>query len=294
MRVFLAACRHILCILMFVLVVIGPSASAFDNSGEGLLIGVEPEHNIFEQIERYRILAEYLSKELGINVRLTVMSRYGELLKRFKSRRLDGAFLSSYTAAMAFKQLNLEPVAMAVNLKDNAFSQGYLFTRKDSGITAAKEMQGKSIVFVDPATTEGYLFPLVWLRQNGVKDKERYFSRFSFSGSHASAIFAVLDGKADIGCAKSTVYNRQITKDPTIGAELRIIAESAAVPETTLCLKKDIPGEVKQKLLAILEKMTSTERGRSVLHNIELLRFVKAGDSDFDGIAKMIEIVEKP
>ncbi|HHO49170.1 MAG TPA: hypothetical protein ENN06_12100 [Desulfobacteraceae bacterium] len=72
-----------------------------------LLLGIEPEHNIFDQMERYRLLAAYLSDQLGVQVKLTIMSRYGEVIKRFKSLRLDGAFLTSYTAHLGIKELNL-------------------------------------------------------------------------------------------------------------------------------------------------------------------------------------------
>ena len=77
---------------------------------EELLIGIEPEHNIFDQMERHRHLADYLSEQLGITVRLTIMSRYGEGIMRFKARKLDGAFLTPYTASMGIRQLNLDPL----------------------------------------------------------------------------------------------------------------------------------------------------------------------------------------
>jgi ABC-type phosphate/phosphonate transport system substrate-binding protein len=45
-----------------------------------LLFGIEPEHNIFDQMERYRYLADYLSDQLGVKVKLTIMSRYGDVM----------------------------------------------------------------------------------------------------------------------------------------------------------------------------------------------------------------------
>ncbi len=256
------------------------------NTG-GLLIGIEPEHNIFDQIERYRHLAGYLSGQLGLKIRLTIMSRYGEVVKRFKSRQLDGAFLSSFTAALGIKEFQLEPVASPVNLAGKSTSRGYIFVRRDSGIKTVKDMRGKSFVFVDPATTEGYLFPMAFLRRHGVKDQEKFFSRCWFSGSHASALFAVLDGRADIGAAKDTVFNKQITNDPSIKSELRIIAESPPVPEVTLCLRDDIPAGLRRRILSVLLNMENTARGRQVLKKFAALRFIKANDSDFARISNM-------
>lgn len=285
--------KYFSCTLVFFLFLFVQNTWASEKPRE-LLIGIEPEHNIFDQVEQYRILADYLSIELGTKVRLTVMSRYGEVLKRFKARRLDGAFLSSYTATMAFKELNLKPVASSVNLQQNSTCQGYIFTRNDSGIKSVNDMKGKSIVFVDPATTEGYLFPIVLLYKKGIRDKETFFSRYSFAGSHASAIFSVLDGKADIGCAKSTVFNRLMAKDPSMNSELRIIAESPSFPERTLCIRKDLPEEFQQKLTSVLLAIDTTERGKSVLREIAMSKFIKATESDFDSILSMIDLLAKP
>ncbi len=264
-------------------------AGLASNQPEELLVGIEPEHNIFDQMERYRYLADYLSDQLGVKVNLTIMSRYGEVIKRFKSLHLDGAFLTSYTATMAIKELNLEPVANPVNLNGEATSQGYIFVRKDSGIRDVKDMQGKSIVFVDPATMEGYLFPLAYLKRHGVADINRFFRRFDFSGSHASAIFAVLDGRADIGSAKNTVFNNLIHNDPSIQQELKIIAQSPKTPEITLCIRREINQDLRSKLSDVLLHMNKTPDGKKVLKQFKMKRFAKSNKADFARIEEMAQ-----
>ena len=263
----------------------GPAAGA--GLMDELLIGIEPEHNIFDQMERYRYLAGYLSRHLGVEVRLTIMSRYGEVIKRFKTLRLDGAFLTSYTATMGINELQLEPVVNPVNLNGESTSRGYILVRKDSGIRTVNDMRGKSIVFVDPATTEGYLFPLAYLEQHGITDINTFFNRYYFAGSHASAIFAVLDGRADIGAAKNTVFNRLVSGDPSIGQELKIIARSPMVPEITLCIKNEIDQDLRDRLEETLLTMDQTPEGRTVLAQFKALRFVKSSKADFAGIEEM-------
>ncbi len=254
---------------------------------EELLIGIEPEHNIFDQMEQYRYLAGYLAKQLGVKVQLTIMSRYGEVIKRFKTLKLDGAFLTSYTATMGIKELNLEPIANPVNLSGESTSQGYMFVRKDSGIHSIKDLEGKSIVFVDPATMEGYLFPLAYLRRQGIVDINHFFNRFDFAGSHASAIFAVLDGRADIGAAKDTVFKKLAHGDPSIAHELEIIAQSPKVPEITLCIRSEIARELREKLGDVLLRMDKTSDGKEVLKQFKAMRFVKSSKTDFVSIEEM-------
>jgi phosphonate transport system substrate-binding protein len=261
---------------------------AADKNGE-LLIGIEPEHNIFEQMQRYRALVAYLSDELGLEVKLTIMSRYGEVLQRFRFLRLDGALLSSYTAALAIRELGLTPVVNLVNLDEGSTSQGYIFVRKDSGIKNVEDMRGKSVVFVDPATAEGYVFARAFFRQHGIEDFDSYFSRHYYSGSHASAVFAVLDGRADIGSAKNTVYNQLVGRDPSILGELSIIATSPEVPDVTLCFKRDMAPELLDKLRTSLLNMDQTIEGHNVLKQLAARRFVRSDPDDFAVIEEMAE-----
>lgn len=278
--------RSIAFLVLCLLAITSPQVAAGEQP-DGLLIGIEPEHNIFDQMVRYRSLAAYLSEQLGLKVNLTIMSRYGEVLNRFKTLRLDGAFLTSYTTTLGINELNLVPLANPVNLNGESTSRGYIFVRRDSGISDLKDMQNKSMIFVDPATTEGYLFPLAYLTEHGVADINTFFSRISYSGSHASAIFAVLDGRADIGAAKDTVYNRLIHNDPSIEQELSVFARSSKVPEITFCMKKDIDEGLREKLREILLNMDKTPQGTLVLKQFEALRFVNSSPSDFDRIKEM-------
>jgi phosphonate transport system substrate-binding protein len=281
--------RLITVLVLGLLALAVPRAPIAALQNETLLLGIEPEHNIFEQMERYRALAAYLSDQLGVRVELTITSRYGEVIKRIRDRQLDGAFLSPFTATLGIRQLGLEPVVSPVNLNGESTSRGYIVVRADSGIHSVDEMRGKSMVYVDPATMEGYLYPLAYLRGQGVSDLEGFFSRYSFAGSHASVIFAVLDGRADIGAAKDTVFNKMTRQDPSIGQELQIIAQSPQEPEVTLCLRKELASDLRKNIGAALLHMETTSRGRKVLKQFEALRFIESKPSDFARIEQMAQ-----
>jgi len=280
--------QFIACLLIYLFCSAAMVVSASAQTKQ-LLIGIEPEHNIFDQMQRYRALSNYLSEQLGVQVKLTIMSRYGEVTSRFKSLRLDGAFLTPYTATMCIDTWNLDPIVNPVNLNGESTSQGYIFVRKDSGIRGIKDMKGKNIVFVDPATMEGYLFPLALLKRSGIADMRNFFNRFSFSGSHASAFFAVLDGRADIGAAKNTVFNKLVHDDPSIQQELVIIAQSHKFPEITLCIRSDIDNDLRTALSTILLNMDKTAEGQKVLKKFQALRFIKPNIDAFVRVKKMAQ-----
>jgi len=249
-----------------------------------ILIGLVPEQNIFKQMDRYRPLAAYLSEKIGVKIRLTILSRYGDVVERFALRGMDGAFLNSLGAAMAITKLGVEPVARRVNLDGTSTIHGYIFVRADSNINSVKDMKGKRIAFVDRATASGYLFAIAFLQKNGISDIDKYFAEYFFTGSPDSAIYSVLDNRADIGCTSSIIFNALVSKDPTIKRELRVIAQSEEFPENTLCLRKNIPQEIKNRITDILLNMNQDPAGKEILKKFGAVKFIKTTVKDFSPI----------
>ncbi len=272
-------------IILFIIILSPLSASSQDE----LLIGLIPEENIFRQMDRYRPLAEYLSKKLGIKIKLTIISKYGDIIDNFVTRRMDGAFFEAFTVVLALDRLGVDPVVRPVTL-DMASSnvKSYLITRKDSGIKSVADMKNKRMAFVDKASVTGYLFAVAHLRANGVRDIDSYFKEYYFTGSHDSAIYSVLDYRADVGTVKSKVYKRMIDNDPILNNELRIIAESGEFPDTTLCLRSDLPKNIKLGIKNILLKMDRDPEGMEVLKKYGALRFNETKIDDFLPVVDLI------
>src|SRR5512138_3097665 len=182
-----------------------PAAPAAAPARKELVVGLIPEVNIFEQKARFRLLGEYLGRRIGVPVRFTILSRYGNILERFEAEHMDGAFFGSFTGALAIERLGVVPLARPVNLDGGSTYHGRIFVRKDSGLRSVADLRGKRMAFVDRATTAGYVFPLAWLREHGIREPEGFFSEYYFTGSHDAAVMAVLDRKADVGAAKHSV-----------------------------------------------------------------------------------------
>lgn len=252
-----------------------------------ILIGLIPEENIFHQMDRHRPLAAYLSEKLGLKVRMTMLSRYGDIIDRFSERHLDGAFFGIFTGVLAIDKLQVEPVARPVNLDGKSTVRSYIFAKKNSGINTVADMKDKRIAFVDRATVTGYLFAIAYLRENGVKDIDRYFREYSFTGSHSSVIYSVLDNRADIGTVKSKAFNMMLGKDPALGNELSVLARSGELPDTTLCLRKDLPAEIKLKIRDILLNMDKDPKGLEALRKFGALKFVPAAKEDYQPIFEL-------
>lgn len=246
-----------------------------------ILIGLIPELNVFKQMERFNPLADYLTKKTGVKVNISILSRYGNIIDRFVTQKMDGAFFGSFTGTLAIEKLEVVPLARPMNLDGSTQYWGYLFVRKDSKIKNVKDMKGKKMAFVEKSTTAGYIFPIAYLKENGVTDINTFFSEHYFTGSHDASVYAVLDRKADIGAAKHSVYDRVRKVDPRVDKELLILAESAKVPSNGLCVRKGLDENIKKKLKEALLNLDKDPEGKTVLEKFGAIKFIETTVADY-------------
>lgn len=269
-------------ILVFVLFVMLLPQHAI--GAEKITIGLLPEMNVFKQKQRFKPLADYLSEKINIQVELSILSRYGNIIERFKESNIDAAFLGSFTGALAISQLGVEPIARPVNTDGASTYCGYIFVRKDSGITSAADMRGKTFAFVDKATTAGYIFPLAYLKRNQVSSIDDYLKSYSFTGSHDAAIDSVLAGQADIGSAKNTIYDLVKKSNSRIDKELTILVTSPRVPSNGLCVRPDMAPATKERLRQELFNLHQSSQGAEVLKAMNYVRFVETTKDDYQPV----------
>ena len=254
---------------------------------ESITIGLLPEMNVFKQKQRFEPLAAYLSERMGIAVKLKILSRYGNIIDRIKEEEVDGAFLGSFTGALAISQLGVVPLARPVNKDGTSTYFGYIFARKNSNIKETDDMKGKTLVLVERATTAGYVFPLAWFKLQGVKDINTYFSDHFFAGSHDAAIDAVLNNKADIGAAKNTIYERMRELHPRVDKELVILASSPRVPSNGLCVRNNLPEKHKEQLKNLLLNLHQDGKGVNVLLKFGAKYFVATSKEDYQPVINL-------
>lgn len=251
--------------------------------GRKLLIGLIPEQSLFKQMDRYEPLARYLSQKTGADIQLTILPRYGNIISNFVSAGMDAAFFGSFTYALAHEKLGVEVLVRPEDPDGVSTYHGMIFVRKDSGIGSVEQMAGRRFAFVDKATTAGYLLPLAYFQHHG-KNYHTFLREFYFAGTHEDAIYDVLNGKADIGAAKNTVFNRLARRDARIKDLLIVLAESPEVPENALAVRKDLDRSLRSQLQDALLSMDADPEGARVLKTFGARRFILTRSSDYKAV----------
>ena len=249
-------------------------------------LGLIPEQNIFDQLQRFNGMASYLKSKVNIEVEFKILTRYGNIVSNFNELELDGAFFGSFVYTIARARLGVTPLVRPVNKNGSSTYHGLIFIRNDSGLNSIEDMRGKTFAFVDKATTAGYLLPLYFFKNNGIDNYGLFFKKAYFTGTHEDAIYDVLNKDADVGAAKNTVFYRLAESDPRLTNELKIITRSPDVPENGLAVRQDIDEKIKNRIKKTLLDMHLDPEGKKALEILSAIMFIETTDSDYGPVYK--------
>ena len=232
-------------------------------------IGILGGENAQDRLNNNQCLADYAAEELGVETKLFAPADYNGVIQGLLGGTIDMAWLgaSSYAATYLQDSEAVEPVLVKVNLDGSIGYHSIGFARKDSGIASLEDMQGKVFGFGDPNSTSGYLIPSIEIPEatGSTMESGDYFGEVKFTGGHEQTIVAVNNGDVDGGVtwadgqgAWEDGYNSgALRKAVDAGLidmnDLVQIWKSKVIPEGPIVLRKALPADVKEKMIALVD-----------------------------------------
>lgn len=267
---------------------VAPSRGEKEKPKVVIRIGVVPTVSVIKTVERYQPLMSYISKKLNIKAQIIPLKDYSSIINQMESKDLEAGVHGSFSAYMVMKKIGGIPVARVE--KDGVSTyEGYIFTRKDSGIKRITDLKGKSFAYISK-TSAGYLYPMFVLKQMGY-DPDTFFSRMGDANRHDLAVLTVLNGDTDGGAAKDWTYNELASENPRINKELVILsASSARFPEQAIVVRPDLDPAFVQKLKSTLLDMDENTEGKKVLEELRVDRYIESPASDWEELEKMVKL----
>lgn len=247
--------------------------------------GSESPQNIFKQ---YHPFVEYLSKQLGTEIKLVQRRSYLELNELVKAGRIDFARLATGAYVGLVKEMNVEILGLVVK-KGSPYYQASIIVRKDSPISRFGELRHKSFAFVDPSSNSGFRYPLSLVMERK-EPVDNFFSRIVFTGGHDISIHAVLNKEVDGASVSSTSLVRAVNKNSAAKGEIKTIEQSPLFARGPVVVKKDLPLQLKEQLKKILLAMHLDHEGKDALSSMKIDGFQEGDNADFDSARKMLEL----
>lgn len=240
-------------------------------------------------------LAQYLTQQTGIHVRVDVPNYYITVVEALGTGRADMAIMNTFSYLLAHSKYGAEAHLRVARRYGELSYRGEIIVLSNSGIDSITQLEGKTIAYVDPSSTSGYIYPKEMLRLRGVKTKQEMFAN-----GHNQVVTKVYQGDVDAGAVfyspPDTITGEILdarckiaTQYPDVYEKVKIIALTDQIPNDPVVVRKNLDPLIRNKIINALLKFQSTPGGKAALMTIASIEgFVPATDSEYDDVRKLI------
>jgi phosphonate transport system substrate-binding protein len=195
-------------------------------SGNVLRFSAIPDQDKTELQEKFAALADYLSRELGVQVEYVPSSDYKASVEMFKNSDIQLSWFGGLTGVQARAAV---PGSLAiVQGREDPEYLSYFIAHRDTGIEPSdsfpKAIAQKSFTFGSESSTSGRLMPAYFIRQETGKSPEAFFAAApGFSGSHDKTALLVASGQVEAGVLSYTTFDKLVAEGKINPEVVRII-----------------------------------------------------------------------
>jgi phosphonate transport system substrate-binding protein len=233
-----------------------------------------------------------LGRLYGAPVRVTVASDYAAVIEALRNRTADLAFVHPGGYVLASREAKARIVVRNVWHGKSSFTSR-IYVRKDGGIKTLEDLRGKTMAFVDPASSSGYIYPMVLLIQRGLvknRDPKTFFREVVFAGSHDAAMRALLNGHVD-AIASFDMAREQYISDPAEREKLAFVAETSPIPEAGIAARDGLDPAVFARVRAALMQIRGPAYAALLKRVYDIDGFEPAEDRDYDPVRAAVELL---
>jgi phosphonate transport system substrate-binding protein len=257
-----------------------------------LVMAVTPSNIPTELFKASEVFATELAKKIGVPIKVYMPTDYLGVVEALRNRTADMAFVHPAGYVFASREAKAQIVAVDVWHGKTSYTSRF-YVRKDSGIASLEGLRGKTIAFVDPGSTSGYVYPMVMLIKKGLvtnRDPKTFFKDAMFAGTHEAALLALLNGSVD-AVASFDLAPQQYLKEKEKVERLSYVAETAPIPEAGMCVREGLDPSLVKKLTEALMAFNAPEY-RPVLKNFYGIDgFAPAKDGDYNPVREAIDLL---
>jgi phosphonate transport system substrate-binding protein len=264
------------------------SASAADR----LHLVLTPSQKPTDLLATGEEFGQVLARLVGVPVRVTVASDYAAVIEALRNRTADLAFVHPGGYVLASREARA--VIVAKNLwHGKASFTSRIYVRRQAGLKTLEDLRGKTIAFVDPASSSGYIYPMVMLIQRGLvtgRDPKTFFKEVVFSGAHDASMRALLNGHVD-AIASFDLAREQYLKDPAERERVVFVAESVPIPEAGIAARDGLDPAVVARVRAALLQIRAPAHAALLKRLYDIDGFEAAEDREYDPVRAAIDLL---
>lgn len=283
----------------------GDATDATDGGAEGM-----PDKLVFAQIpsEDAGSIAEanagiiaMIEAETGLPVELQEATSYAAVIEGLRAGQIQIAGMGPFSYKIAKDSgAGVEPLGALVDSPDEEPGyQSYAIVPAGSDITSLADFAGKTICFVDPGSTSGYLYPSAGLLDAGL-DPETDITAV-FAGGHDASVLSVANGTCDAGFAYDDMVDRQLIEAGEIEeGDVEVIWKSEIIAGSPYVVSDKLPADLVEEIKTIFAEKLNVDAmveagvcdsaANCPLPEGVEWGFIPVEDSLYDGVRKVCEL----
>lgn len=236
-------------------------------------------------MDHYQELLTYLGNRMNRPVELVQKKTYAEINQLLDSGEIDVAFICSGPFAADSQKMGLRLLA-APEVQGKPFYRSYLIVNANSTYGSLRELKGKIFAFTDPDSNTGRLVPTFWLSEFGHSPTE-FFRQIIYTHGHDNSILAVARGLVDGASVDSLIWEYYRGMNSPLTAKTRVIKKSQPFGIPPVVASRHLSPAASRAVSDALLSMHQNNRGRGILAELKIDRFVPAQKEWYDPVRRM-------
>jgi phosphonate transport system substrate-binding protein len=251
--------------LLTVAALAGCGASAASGTGDPanpdvLVFAAVPAEESSSLQESYAPVIAMLEAETGKQVEFRQATDYAAVIEGQLAGQVHIAQYGPLSFVLAqTKGAQVTPVGAYVDAPgDNPGYTSYGITRPDSGITSLDGFAGRTVCFVEPNSTSGYLYPSAGLIEAGIDPAAGITP--VYAGSHDAAVLEVQAGRCDAGFAFDSMVDSQLVESGAITpGEIATVWRSPTIPGSPVAISDLLAPELRSSLATAFQEKGNSD-----------------------------------
>lgn len=254
---------------------------------ESFRLAVAPVVSPESSLLLYNDLADYVGKRLGLSSQILLRSTYAEINELLKNRQCDVAIVCTYSFILGEREFGMRPLVIPVVGGRHTY-HSFIIVPAGSTAQSLLDLKGKTFASADILSNSGWLYPVLWLKQQG-EDPVHFFKEHVITGSHDRSVYSVASAYVDGAAVDHIVYEQMPVE---VRNKTRVIQKSPPFGMPPLCVHPGMSKAVQSRVQSILLHMHETDEGKKILQGLGIDRFVIPESRLYDSIKEAVRVWE--
>lgn len=245
-----------------------------------------PDQDETKLKQRFSLLADYLSKELNLEVKFIPVKSYSASIAAFRNNQVQLAWFGGLSGVRA-RIMVPNSIAIAQGIEDPKF-HSYIIANTSTGIekeeSISKDIEGKTFTFGSKGSTSGRLMPEYFIRETFKNSPDYLFKKVGFSGNHSKTIALVQSGAYEVGAVNFKVWDRELKEGKIDTSKVKVIYKTPAYPDYQFTAHGDLDKTYGAGFTVKLQKAILNIKDEKILNAFPRTGFIKAQNKDFEPI----------